>query len=131
MTSDEVSSGTAAFNMALSSLERLNKMLIEIKKFSCMGEQRMKYQMALQFHSQSIPLITKADGKKEMEVLKGKLRILRPIKIQYVCYGKPTKTLDEFNQDLDFKIDDIMSAIQTLLQDEGYFMPPSMEEDLY
>lgn len=132
MSSDENSSERAAFNMALSSLERLNKMLIEIKQFSCMGNQRMKYQMVLQFHIQSTPLVKKTSGKDRMKELKDELRNLVPKRIRYVDrQGNTTRFEDVFSQDLDFKLDDVLEKIQNLLQDEGYFMPSSEVEDLY
>ncbi len=131
MVSDETNSGTAPFNMALSSLERLNKILIDIMKFSAVRNPVMKYQLALSFHNQAVPLIKKTPGREKMKELKTKLRKVKLQKVVYWNRNVQTRTEFIFNPHIDFQIDDILEEIQFLLQEEGYFMPPSEEEDLY
>lgn len=130
MNSDETR--TAPFNMALSTLEKLQKILVEIKKLSVMGEQHRKYFMVRQFHLQSMPLISKKDGATKMKTLKGNLRDIKLKRIRHFNRYSGEERLEEiFCSELDFQLDDIVEGIEDALQDEGYFMPPSEEEDLY
>jgi len=131
MTSDEASARTAPFNMALSTLEKINKILVDIKKASVYGLQGEKYNLVLQFHIQSIPLISKKEGKEKMQSLKGTLRDIRPGQRKVLVQGVFNRMESCFNRDVDFALDDVLEEIQVLLQSEGYFMPPSEEEDLY
>ncbi len=129
---DELEKTRAPFNMALSTLEKLQNVLVELTRFSVSGNQNEKYRLTLQFHIQAIPIIFKKESMKRMEELKKKLRELRPSKIIYRDgYGNTTRIEPNFVQELDFKLDDIIQEIQVLLQDEGYFMPPKEDEDLY
>ena len=129
MENDE--SNKAPFNMALSVLDKINKILIEIKKASVYKMQDEKYQMVLQFHIQSIPLISNKEGKKRMTELKTILRNITPGRRSVLMNGYFDRYEPCFNRKVDFELDDVLEEIQVLLQNEGYFMPSKDEEDVY
>lgn len=124
-------SGIAAFNMALSTLEKLQKILIEIKQFSIEGLQHSKFKAALQFHMQSSPLVSKKEGVGKMKKLKDRLREIKLERIKIVRHGDLIGYEPRYSQKIDYEIDDILEEIQILLQEEGYFMPPSESEEMY
>ncbi len=121
----------APFNMALSTLEKLQKTLVEIKRASVEGLQLIKLKLILSFHNQSTPLISNAKRKKDMKSLRGDLRKINPGRTKVLLHGNFSHFEPNCNKEVDFKLDDILEKIQGLMQEEGYFMPPSQDEDLY
>lgn len=127
--------GTAPFNMALNTLEKIHKILLSIFLVSSRivesqelseGEaQHMKYRLVRQLYIQSVPLLR---AKNIDEWKEQTWKLIKEIKLKW----KPIKDGDGFVRDyveaidpeIEDTLDDITKFIEEKLQEEGYFMPP-------
>ncbi len=128
---EEESNGVAPFNMALSTLEKIHKSLMEITHLTLIKDQHSKFRMIKQLHLQSSFLITSKDGKKSMKGIKEKLTKIKLPFIQVMRYGRFVKMEEDFNQKLDYDLDDFVEQICSLLQNSGNYLMPSTKDPRY
>jgi len=116
----------APFNMALSTLEALRKILSDIKQLAIDPyltddiKQIMKIFLLKRFYVDSSPLLDK-------EIVKGYKEILnlQPKKIQILRDGKLINQKKAiFSFELEITLDQYLIELQQELQKEKYYMPP-------
>ena len=124
-------STSAPFNMALNTLERLGKILEEIKQVSVTPSdvlsggdiQHIKFRLVKQFWIQSVPLMSK--GQKE-EIQKKfneiKLNFVPKVINKHIADYVPS-----FSPKAEQELDEIIILVQEKLQDQKYFMPPKSD----
>lgn len=120
----------AAFNMAISTLMRVDNILkeitnLELKRLSppqvshSQGHlQGVKRRLVRQLYLNAIPLIRK----KDKPIIKKKLMVVKLKLIPVMSGGKEINEID-FQQEIDDQLDEIIIDIQESLQAGGYLMP--------
>jgi hypothetical protein len=128
----------AKFNMALDTLKRLGKILEEIKQADYNSviplelKQAIKIGNVKQFFIQASPLLPN----KTITEYKSKILNLKPKNIpQYENDGyscdKFRGYILVFDNELDYKLNEILIELQQKLQEQKYFMPPAEDEGLF
>lgn len=121
----------AAFNAAIATLMRLDRILIDIKDNSIAEKrtkgkkQHYKYRLVKAFYVQSVPLIK---DKEDKDLIKKKLLAIKLIYREVIAWNNYTtpKYIDEIENELD----DILILIQEALQKGGHFMPEKRDTGL-
>ncbi len=121
---------SSAFNMAISTLERLSKILDDIKIVSVQTPidqnksgtgQHIKIEYVKQFYIQAVPLLKEPDEKS----LKPKLDKIQP---QYWKktnpYDNHVEYISKYNYKIECMLNNLLIEIQNCLQRDGFFMPP-------
>jgi len=129
--------GTAPFNMALNTLEKVHNILKQIVLVSSgyfierSGEdltpgkaQHVKYRLVRQLFIQSIPLFDKETTKDWVEKMRKKLWQIKPTISNNYKDNVVVSQFESYSEKLNDDLDDITIDIQAQLQLEGYFMPP-------
>lgn len=118
----------APFNMALSTLEALRKILSDIKQISADPfltddmKQKLKIHLVKRFYVDSSPLLPNGVVEKYKEILSLKSK---EIPIIEKGNSKPTgKNKMVYDFDLDETLDNYLIELQQELQKEKYYMPP-------
>jgi len=122
--------GSAPFNMALATLERLNEILIEIKRVYAdptipLGQkQTIIINLTKMFYLQACPLLPEKFKDKNTD----KVLNIQPVTANFynnTSVGKKFYKIDAvFNVELEIKLHKILLNTEEALQSEGYFMPP-------
>ena len=134
MAEENQEQSRAPFNMALNTLERLGKILDQIKMISSITyldktiQQTAKLKLLKQFFIQSAPLLPSDFVKKHTSKILN-LKMIEKIIINNSSIPIGTKSF--FDDNIEIQIDNYLINIQLSLQEEGYFMPQSEEDELY
>ncbi len=115
----------APFNLALATLERINKILINFSSISLsvpddVERCLLKKKMVKQLYIASVPLIMKRDKKLALKKQVDGLDSL--FKKNYNQVEKTSKITCRLNTE--DRIDIVCMMIQEVLQEKNYFMPP-------
>lgn len=124
----------APFNMAISTLQRLDGILVEIRKVSAdiflppSIKQATKVILVKEFFIQASPLLsTEIVSRYESEVLALKPKALQIIKMVSGHNQRTNDTKEVYDGEIELKLDKILIQIQRELQKEKYFMPPKKD----
>ena len=116
----------APFNMALSTLEAIRKILCHIEEVSISTniqddiKQKMKINLVKRFYVDSAPLLDEKTVEKYKDILK-----LKPKTLKIISEGKLTKYEKViYDFDLEIKLDNYLIELQIELQRKNYYMPP-------
>ena len=130
---------SAPFNMAIATLMRIDKLLLDIKQISnviALGDDEseginkasalgIKITLARQLFINAVPLIpekSKGNLKTEMDNLK--VPIVKKIYNSSNPSESSSVTGESYDNSMDRQVDDFLIHISEILQKEGYFMPP-------
>lgn len=129
--------GTAPFNMALFTLEKIHNLLKMIAMVSAgleqetnqlLGQgkaQHIKCKLVKQLYIQCVPLLDPIKNKQwKVDMLK-RIREIKPLLGKRIDrFGKFTGSFESFSSNIEDELDDVVIEIQERLQEEKYFMPP-------
>ena len=128
----------APFNMAQDTLKRLSQTLDEIKQLAYKTDYDMETRQAVKiglvrnFFVQSSPLLLEDFVKKyKLEILKLRPKIVRIIQNRTWNESKYVGQQIIYDEELEFRLDEILIELQIVLQKEGYFMPRAEDEESY
>ena len=123
---EKLQEGSAPFNMALATLERVNNILREITEIS-VGEYGgniqcfyAKLKLVKQLFLASIPLIDNKEEKDKLQKEIFKLNQMFGVKYDARSQKRRLTCYKEIDTELDY----VIIKIQEVLQKEKYFMPP-------
>jgi hypothetical protein len=128
----------APFNIAQDTLKRLSQTLDEIKQLAYKTDYDMETRQAVKiglvrnFFVQSSPLLLEDFVKKyKLEILKLRPKIVRIIQNRTWNESKYVGQQIIYDEELEFRLDEILIELQIVLQKEGYFMPRAEDEESY
>ena len=139
----DIESNKTEFNMANSTLQRLDGILKAINDISIRTEllpnnqnflkkgrgQHMKLKLARDLFVQSVALLSPED----VEPLKIKVQGFKPcykIVELWNCGNKEKAKVSDYNAELEESLDDFIIELQIKLQKKGFFMPSQNKEEL-
>lgn len=127
---------SAVFNMALDTLQRLGRILDEIKNLQYKTEhtihilQSIKVGLVKQFFIQASPLLPEKSVKKyQKDILNLIPKVVELVRNRSGGGRERLGLVFRFDRDLEIRLDQILIELQLILQKEKYFMPSEDEGD--
>ena len=133
LPNDNIVEGSAPFNMALATLERLSKILIRITEVAMVTEippeerQNKILELLKQLYINSAPLLKEEIVKKYEYVLQLEMKKINLLGKHKSGSTFVTNKKYNYCMELDIQINKALIGIQQELQKEKYFMPPKYD----